>query len=547
VQHLRSQPDFANWTLPHLDTLHHHNELPGAENQMPHIRQTLQGLLDDAGLHITNSRSMPHYALFEVQAASKISDDLLNQLGAKLSRHPGWMVGIQPQSPNNTTLHILIQTDTHRPMTLQQIMVRPAFRKNDSARQLILGVTLDQHIMMRSLESLQQLIVAGDDETTQHFIRSMLVTLLLANTPSQLRIALIGSDYANYSHLTDTPHVLGKPVSRAAHGILLLNGMLREVRRRQAQIRKAGCNSILEYNAEYPQSALPHILIVSYGLSSAAWMQQPTQWLDSLSRIIRDGSAAGIHPVLIVPDLSNELLHPLYAGIKTKLMTRTLARDNARHIDNFNESLWHFVDAVVVEHDAMKPVEIPIVTESDTATIATYWRKNAETRIQANHLQQMTQKGGITSLFHKLQKDTQTPTPPVPQPPPAEVLAHAASVLLSSQRTTQEALEVESSNSENKAKTTITPAEANINTVQITAMSGEVSIQVDLIHRAHALASYLGWLGRGPLMDVLGLSLTEADLVIAILQARQILERNNTPTPRLRAPRSRFDSLPDDL
>ncbi|MDQ7024506.1 MAG: hypothetical protein Q9P44_03010 [Anaerolineae bacterium] len=70
---------------------------------------------------------------------------------------------------------------------------------------------------------------------------------------------------------------------------------------------------------------------------------------------------------------------------------------------------------------------------------------------------------------------------------------------------------------------------------QATGISEEISIQMDMIRRAHALASYLGWLGRGPLMDILGFSLQETESIIAILQARQILERSNTPTPRLRS------------
>jgi hypothetical protein len=201
------------------------------------------------------------------------------------------------------------------------------------------------------------------------------------------------------------------------------------------------------------------------------------------------------------------------------------------------------VDALLVENDVMKPVEIPIVTESDTQAIATYWRKNAEERLQTNRLNNMTQKGGITSLFQKLQQDTLIPTPPVPQTPPAEVLAHAASVLSSSQSTP---------NVPNMAVTetmivddyAITFEDENVEetsteTAQVTDISDEVSIQFETIRRAHALASYLGWLGRGPLMDILGLSVREAELIIAILQARQILERSDTPTPRLRSSQMR--------
>ncbi|MEL6526467.1 MAG: hypothetical protein AAFQ07_12240, partial [Chloroflexota bacterium] len=60
-----------------------------------------------------------------------------------------------------------------------------------------------------------------------------------------------------------------------------------------------------------------------------------------------------------------------------------------------------------------------------------------------------------------------------------------------------------------------------------------LNINVETVQRAQALATYLGWLGKGPLMDVLGLTLEESEAMIAILQARQILERTTSPTPHL--------------
>jgi hypothetical protein len=543
VPQLRLQRDLANWSTPHLETLLHLNGnqlIP--ESQMQSIQELIEKTLANEAVEITQRRNMPHYALFEVQTSTTPSSEYLKRLSDKLSKQDGWVTGIHPQTSDEQRLHILVQTSEHQPMNLHQVLMRPAFRKAESAHSMVLGVTLEQHILIRNLEALRHLIIAGDDRTTQNIVRSLLATLLLSNTPSQLRIAFMGEQSTLL--LAETPHTLGKPVHNVARGILLFNGILREVRRRQSQIRKAGYQSILQYNAENPQTALPHILMVLNTLDSKAWMSRHDKWLSNLSRVIRDGAAVGVHIVLVVPDLSNEILHPVYAGIHTKLVGRTLASDYARHIENFHESLWHFVDALLVEHDSMKPVEVPMVTESDVQAIATYWRKNAEERLQTSRLNNISQKGGITSLFQKLQQDSIIPTPPVPHPPTPEVLAHAASVLSSSTQSTQNiqntsatdtmivdtyALTFEESESE----------EPGTETAQITDISDEVSIHFESIRRAHALASYLGWLGRGPLMDILGLSVREAELVIAILQARQILERSDTPTPRLRSSQMR--------
>jgi hypothetical protein len=279
---------------------------------------------------------------------------------------------------------------------------------------------------------------------------------------------------------------------------------------------------------------LPHVLLVIDSLDTIAWKSQQSKWLSNLTHILRDGAAVGIHLFIVTPDITNELLHPLYAAIQTKIITRSIATDYARQIDNFDDSVWQFVDAVVIEERDITPVEMPLVTASDTQAIAAYWRKNAEERMQTTHLKSMSQKSGITSLFQKLQKDNTAPAPPVPQTPPAQVLAYAASVL--SHIGENNETETQTMHTETEATTTATQLEeAKPISTQITGVADEISIQMDSIRRAHALASYLGWLGRGPLMDILGLTLQEAELIIAILQARQILERSDTPTPRLRS------------
>lgn len=530
---LRSQQDFANWVTPHPDTIFSHdNEALISEKQIEHIRQVITEILSPINNKalVTVGRSMPNYLLFQIQSETAPISDFCEEFINQLTEQSGWIVGVLPQPECDTTFDILIQTSEHRPMTLHQVLMRPPFRKTESPRSMVLGVTLEQQIIIRDLESLQHLIIAGDKGTTQNIMRGLLLTLLLSNTPSNLRLAFIGDEQATHPRLSKTPHTLGNFIGYPEHGIRLLSGMVREIRRRQTKIQKATCNAILDYNTEYPQTALPHIVLVMDGLDSATWTAQQDKWLNNLSRILRDGSAVGIHVCLVVPDIANDLLHPLFASIQTKVMARAIAKGYTRQINHFDESLWRFVDAIVVEDDVIKPIEVPMVTATDTRAIATYWHKNTEERLQSSPVN-LSRIGGITSLFQKLQKENLTPTPPIPQPPTASVLAHAASVL-----STKQASQTATSVAHDAEITTQIELEGTKSvTTQVTGVSEEINIQMDMIRRAHALASYLGWLGRGPLMDILGLSLQEAELIIAILQARQILERSNTPTPRLRS------------
>ncbi|MEO0599712.1 MAG: hypothetical protein AAF126_26605, partial [Chloroflexota bacterium] len=116
------------------------------------------------------------------------------------------------------------------------------------------------------------------------------------------------------------------------------------------------------------------------------------------------------------------------------------------------------------------------------------------------------QAESVEDIYRALMGDEALPAPPVPSRPNAQTLARVTEILAES---------TVSLNAEDAKRFT------NLN------------ISVETVQRAQALATYLGWLGKGPLMDVLGLTLEESEAMIAILQARQILERTTSPTPHL--------------
>jgi hypothetical protein len=292
------------------------------------------------------------------------------------------------------------------------------------------------------------------------------------------------------------------------------------------------------------------------GLHTESWLAHHNIWLSNLTQLLRKGPSVGLHVLLTAPDLtSNDMLHPIYSAFGTKIISRAIAEDHTHQIAGFHPSLLPFVDAILIEDGMLQAIELPVATPGNAHTMQKYWRKVAEERVQSAHLYSMGIKSGLTTLFQKLQKEDKPPSPPVPQPPSLEALAHAATVLssdhptqpLSEQTVTaviddeiiRESAEKQKAKQETTSVHSIVVETESITSKTATLVSDDVSIRIESIRRAHALASYLGWLGRGPLMDVLGMSLQEAEIVIAILQARQILERSDTPTPRLRSSHQR--------
>lgn len=245
--------------------------------------------------------------------------------------------------------------------------------------------------------------------------------------------------------------------------------------------------------------------------------------MPALNELLDNGAHYGIHILLTANGL--HLPHPfneLDYKIPAKLVTRTAAVDTPliEDLKGFHPSLLRFVDSFLVSKLHVDPIELPAITASDIRAVTNYWKKNTKNRHDTINILNISGNGEETvrQLVQELVNEKMLASPPIPDKPSPEALARAAEVL-----------------SEEERQTDVFPMTERIsaNGSHHLEQTDHLNVTVETIHRAQALATYLGWLGKGPLMDVLGLNMEEAKAVIAILQARQILERGSNPTPHL--------------
>jgi len=551
------QSDIANWRIPNIDNLLNPVEYTGLdEESVATIRNTIAHDMEKTGhpVQFHTVRSMPNYALFELEEEKQdLSVSEFQQMihASEISEH-GWIIGTREhRGHDKPIIDVFIRTGEHRPLTLRQVLDRPRFRNALNHTSFIAGINLRQQVLIRDLATLPNLIFVGEQGTTQNFVRSILVTLLLHNTPTQLRMALIGNKSDQYREVIEAPHILGRSFVSARDGTRLLNGMSREILRRQSLLRREGYSSIEHYNQSTIDNnlpVLPLLILLLDAVFTSEWLGQMNSWMPYLNSIIAHGAATGIHVLMTTPDLvTHELLHPLYAAFSTKIMTRTIAEDYLDHIDGFHHSLTRFVDAFIVESDLWHAAEVASVTPLDAKAVVQYWQGIAEKKVQNSLFHGMSYSSNLTGT----KPSSTPPTPPVPRPPSPNSLTKATRVLSSQEMelpneaitktssvvTITESQEIPSTDA--PLRNTILAADDEIrNPLGYQAdPSKHAHIELETIRQAQALATYLGWLGKGPLIDVLGVSVEQANLIINILKARQILERTESNTPRTKPKR----------
>ena len=503
---LYSRMDDMNWLTPSIaDILSQGATPPGGDGSIREQMLSLQKRLEDleTPARVINVRPTPSYTLFitKPEAVGRLGarrtvapNEIRRSLARIAEDQKDWRIGYLPEiSEVPDTFGILVRTQEHRPISLRRLLVRSAFRNHPSTMTFAPGVTLEQKLVLHDLSESGNLLIAGEENSKQHLTHNLLLTLISLNTPGELRVAIAGRSSEVYKPLVNIPHALGRLLASQEEGQRLIDGLVKELGRRQDWLESEGVDNIAEYNAsirEAGKTALPRIVLLIDSLSDDDWQATRENWIDPLVELLRDEGKSGIHLVLSAntyqtPDTPGELDELL----PVKIITRSLANDITDQITNFHGSLMRFVDAFVVDETgedvSIRPIEVCNITSEEIRNSIAYWHQATKQRsvdTQEEIAAVVSGRTGVTGILKAPPSlaPQMEPLSPVPDEPRMEDIRHAT-IPMSQVETDTEA-EVEGASA--------------------------------LLDRAQALSAYLGWIGAGPLVDILGLSLGEAHAVI---------------------------------
>ncbi|RMG77472.1 MAG: hypothetical protein D6711_01490 [Chloroflexi bacterium] len=487
---LFSRTDDMKWLTPTMaDILDQGAVSPGGDGTIREQMLWLQQKFSELGtpIRVVNVRPTPSYTLFILKPDSigrlgnkqtPSPNDIKRSLGQIAEERRDWKFGFLPvvhETPD--TLGFLLKTQAHTSLTARRLMIRNSYRDHPSRLAVIMGNTLEQRLIIYDIAEIGNLAIIGEDRT--QFIKNILTTLLMLNTPAEMRIGLLGND--SYAKISQIPHMLGRIITSPDEGIRLLSSLQKELTRRRDLFANHGVADIDRYN-EADQSSIPRIMLLIDVFSTLEWQQVRTNWAPILQDLLRDNGKAGIH-LLIGIEALEHLPSELHDLLPTRVFMRNAARNLIDQVRNFHGSLMRFIDAILVsgsEIDPPIPVEGYEITETEVNNIVAYWQKASKNRQRESKISGQT---GVTKMLTDTSSDIR------------------------------------------EDQTDITAQQAQGETLILNA-SGLI------LNRAQALASYLGWIGMGPLQDVLGLSAEESKQIINTLKQKGIIENVDSPTPR---------------
>jgi hypothetical protein len=461
-------------------------------------------------IRVVNVRPTPSYTMFVAQADAigRIGNrrtvtmgEIRRSLSEFAEEQRTWRIGLVPNIADTPdAFGVILRTEDHGPMSLRRLLVRTSFREHPSTLALALGTTLEQRLIVRDLAAVGNLLVIGEDHSRQRLLQSILLSLTLLNTPGEIRLAVVGEQTKAYAVFADLPHALGGRLTKPEHIERLLKGMVNELKRRQQTLAQAGTANIAAYNSkltETDHTSLPRILLVIDSLSDEVWQAHGSAWGSLLYDLLTDQGKAGVH-LLVTSAQSNpdQMPDELISLLPLHLLTQSAGRRLSDQLEHFHPSLLRFVDLFIVENnDTITPVEISTVSSQEVKNAIAYWRKATRQREQSST--SISSTAGVTAMLNA--------TRAIEPAQSTQAVPYVTGQLNAAALLREESADLDF------------PTDA----------IGDV-----YVHQAQALAAYLGWIGVGPLQDILGLRTKDAETMLTLLRKTGVVEDNDNPTPR---------------
>jgi S-DNA-T family DNA segregation ATPase FtsK/SpoIIIE len=175
------------------------------------------------------------------------------------------------------------------------------------------------------LAAMPHMLVAGTTGSGKTvFLRNVILTLLLNNTPRELVLRMSSSKPMDFRVFTQAPHCGGREMAKEPmEAKALAEELIVEMERRYALLDEAMCDNLAEFNAENPQRAEPFVVAVfdEYAEMIASFSEKADReaFEGAIGRLAQKARAAGIHLVVCMqrPDAN-----ALKGGIKSNILHR---------------------------------------------------------------------------------------------------------------------------------------------------------------------------------------------------------------------------------
>lgn len=224
-----------------------------------------------------------------------LADDLALALAAPRIR-------IQAPVPGRSYVGIEVPNEEMTLVTLRDILEAESFQRSRKTLSFAIGRDVSGHPAAADLAAMPHLLIAGATGSGKSVcVNAILTSLLLYNTPDELRLVLVDPKRVELTGYNGIPHLLAPVVVEMERVIGALQWMTREMDRRYHTFAQVGARNIQDYNTRMKTQGagkpLPYLVVVIDELADLM-MIAPDETERTITRLAQLARATGIHLIL---------------------------------------------------------------------------------------------------------------------------------------------------------------------------------------------------------------------------------------------------------
>lgn len=290
-------PDLSSFTRSdfHADKLY--------KQEAEKRAQILEHKLERFGIQgkVVSITHGPVVTLFEYQPSidTKISTILAREDDLALALQALSLRIIAP-IPGRSVIGFEVAHSERRSVLIGDLIDSEEFKKSQAVLPLILGKDTISHNIIIDLVAMPHLLVAGSTGSGKSVcLNTMLVSLLCAKTPDELRLILIDPKRLEFTSFSNIAHLLFPIVTEPTKALMVLKWTVKTMEERYSLMAEYNVRNIAEFRSFYPEKKddLPYIVIVIDELADL--MMTTSQEAEQvITRLAQMSRAAGIHLII---------------------------------------------------------------------------------------------------------------------------------------------------------------------------------------------------------------------------------------------------------
>jgi len=412
---LKKLPIKTTWELPPislLDKSESHPDSGDIKENMQIIKTTLANFgIEVDVVEVTIGPTVTRYAIKPPEGVklSKILA-LQNDLALALAVNN---IRMEAPIPGRALIGIEVPNLKKAVVRLRSLIENPEFLENESLLVFPVGRLVTGEPLYADLASMPHILIAGTTGSGKSvFIHSLMISLLLKNTPETLNLILVDPKRVELVRYENLPHLLMDPVLDTKKIVAVMNWLIKEMEDRYHKFQQLRVRDINAYNKiqiNKKQKIMARIVFVIDEMADLM-IKQGNIIESAIVRLTQMARATGIHLILATQRPSVDVVTGLIkANIPNRICFKVASQVDSRTVLDYTgaEKLIGAGDLLFISSHfgGLKRLQSPLVSEKEMERIIDFWTKQATEKEDFERLEIPLEEYEKQSSFINLEEE----------------------------------------------------------------------------------------------------------------------------------------------